>query len=173
MTGDVNSTSYTDTTAVADALELHTIDALVDENVSNVLALSNLIFGVDGRTDVKHGSLSSWRNRLSHPSSFILYLAPASNPNEPVAFLFVVPRQHDPPLWSGATDGIHIWLAGVLPEWRAAGCLARMVRELDDVDTLTVCTFPSRFPAMWNWLTRRGWLQEHEFSDGKVLFSRP
>ncbi|KAI0640720.1 hypothetical protein C8Q79DRAFT_1113905 [Trametes meyenii] len=139
------------------------------------MALSNLIFDVDGSTDVKHGSLSYWRNHLPRPRSFIVYLAPASNPSEPVAFLFIIPRLHNLPLRNGATDSVHIWLAGVLPEWRAAGCLARMVREFDDIHMLTVCTFPARFPAMWNWLTRRGWTQEQEFPDGKlkVLFSKP
>lgn len=167
-------TSYmpTPTTAPSTPLHIRRIDTPDDENIERVLAMSNDIFAVTDSTD-KHGSLPYWRNHLSHPSSFIIYLASSIQPDLPVAFIFVIPRQYDPPLTNGAVRGLHIWLAGVSPEWRTAGCLTRMIRELDDIDTLSICTFQLRFPLMFDWLTRRGWLQEQKFPDGKVLFSRP
>ena len=67
----------------------------------------------------------------------------------------------------------HIWIAGVLPAYRKAGCLSRMVAALDDVEHLTVCTYPARFPDMWAWLNRRGWVQERKLDGGRVLLSRP
>ena len=151
-------------------LQLCRIHSPDDENVAKVLTLSNAIFNADGST--KHGQLAYWRKQLAHPSSFIIYLAPTSAPDTPVAFVFVTHRVNDPPLRSGATDSVHIWLAGVLPEWRKGGCLGRMVRELDCVEELTVCTFPSRYPDMWRWLNGRGWVQERELADGKIMLSR-
>ncbi|KAI0630646.1 hypothetical protein C8Q77DRAFT_1062937 [Trametes polyzona] len=152
-------------------LQLHRITTPDDDNIGRVLTLSNAIFSADEST--KHGSLSYRRDQLSHPSSFIIYLTPTTSPpNDPVAFLFVLPRNYDPPLHNGATEGLHIWLAGVAPEWRAAGCLTTMVNELNDIGVLTVCTYPLRFPLMWKWLSRRGWLPEQEFADGKIMYSR-
>ncbi|KAI0765629.1 hypothetical protein BD413DRAFT_163623 [Trametes elegans] len=153
------------------SLNLYRIDSSDDGRVENILTLSNFIFAADDST--KHGSLPYWRRSLSHPSAFILFLASESRPDTPVAFLFVIPRTYNPPLRSGATDGLHIWLAGVRPTFRSAGCLTTMVRQLGNIGTVTVCTFPSRFPDMWNWLTRRGWLLEQELEEGKVMFSRP
>lgn len=86
--------------------------------------------------------------------------------------MFAIPRVTEPPLRNGRAESTHIWLAGVLHEWRKGGCLARMVRELDGIEQLTVCTYPTRFPDMWRWLTHRGWVQERELADGKVLLSR-
>lgn len=163
------------TMATRTPLQLRRITAPDDENLGRVLALSNAIFSTvfSDHESTKRGSMPYWRDQLSHPSSFIIYLAPSSEPDNPVAFLFVTPRAYDHPLKSGAVEGLHVWLAGVSPEWRAAGCLTRMVCELGGIDILTICTHPSLFPLMWRWLTRRGWLQEQEFADGKVMFSRP
>nr|VWP01810.1 Multicopper oxidase [Ganoderma boninense] len=151
-------------------LTLHTIHSPDDPQLADILALSNRIFSADSTT--KHSSLSYWQNQLTHPVSRILYLAPASAPARPIGFIFVIPRIADPPLKSGATDSVHVWLAGVLPEWRKAGCLTRMIQELESIDQLTICTYPSRFPNMWRWLSSRDWTQERDFEDGKVLFSR-
>ena len=153
--------------AEADHLELHRIHTPDDERVPTILAMSNDIFSADSST--KHGQLSYWKNHLAHPSSFIIYLSTAARP---VGFVFVIPRTTVPALSCGASESTHIWLAGVLPEYRKAGCLARMVKELDDVEILTVCTVPTRFPSMWKWLTSRGWTQERELGDGKILLSR-
>ncbi|KAI0653022.1 hypothetical protein C8Q70DRAFT_1164660 [Cubamyces menziesii] len=153
------------------SLQLHRIDNPDDENIPRILALSNAIFDFDGST--KHGLISYWRDCLVHPSSSILYLAPDAQPTRPVAFLFVIWRKYDEPLKSGTAEGPHVWLAGVSAEWRRGGCLARMVHELRDIESFTICTHPRRYPHMWNWLTRRGWIQEREFEDGKVMFIRP
>ncbi|KAH9857298.1 hypothetical protein C2E23DRAFT_807413 [Lenzites betulinus] len=142
-----------------------------DENIERVLHLSNVIFSADEST--KHGSLPYWRNCLLHPASFIIYLTPISpGSDNPVAFIFVIHRKHDRPLKNGATHSTHVWLAGVSPERRRAGCLARMMHEVDNIRPLTICTHPSRYPMMWSWLNRRGWPQEREFADGKVMFSK-
>ncbi|KAI0690877.1 hypothetical protein C8T65DRAFT_671115 [Cerioporus squamosus] len=151
-------------------LALHRIHSPEDKNLPNVLALSNTIFSADGST--KHGSLPYWQHHLSHPSSFVVYLAPASSLDKPIAFLFLIPRTNSPPLKNGANDSLHIWLAGVLPECRKGGCLTRLVQELDAANVLTVCTYPTRFPNMWRWLVGRGWVQEREFDDGKIMLSR-
>ncbi|KAM5541423.1 hypothetical protein V8D89_004977 [Ganoderma adspersum] len=157
--------------AIADPtdLTLHTIHSPDDPQLADILALSNRIFSSDETT--KHGSLACWENYLAHPVSRILYLVPPSAPAHPIGFIFVIPRTTEPPLNNGATDSAHIWLAGVLPEWRRAGCLTRMIEELDGVGQLTICTYPSRFPNMWRWLNSRGWAQERKFEDGKVLLS--
>ncbi|KAI8985661.1 hypothetical protein BD414DRAFT_488811 [Trametes punicea] len=136
-----------------------------------VLALSNSIFAADENT--KYGSLPHWRNLLSDPSAFILYLSPMSNPNDPVAFLFVVPRVYNPPIQNRFTTGSHIWLAGVTPQWRQSGCLTRLVQELDDVAMVTICTYPSRFQTMWSWLILPAWKYERALGGGKVMLGRP
>ncbi len=151
-------------------LELHRIHSPEDQSLPNILALSNFIFSADATT--KHGSLLYWQSHLTHPSSFIVYLAPASTPDKPVAFVFIIPRTNSPPLRNGASDSLHIWLAGVLPDCRKGGCLTRLVQELGGAEILTVCTYPTRFPNMWRWLVGRGWVQEREFDDGKILLSR-
>ncbi len=151
-------------------LTLHAIHSPDDPQLEHILALSNRIFSSDATT--KHGSLSYWQNHLTHPVSKILYIVPPSAPAQPIGFIFVIPRTTQPPLKNGATDSVHIWLAGVLPEWRKAGCLTRMIQELAGVGQLTVCTYPARFPNMWKWLNGRGWVQERDFEDGKVLLSR-
>ncbi|RPD57207.1 hypothetical protein L226DRAFT_536633 [Lentinus tigrinus ALCF2SS1-7] len=151
-------------------LELHRIDSPNDENLPRVLTLSNAIFSADGST--KHGSLPYWQNHLKHKSSSIIYLTPVTASDNPVAFLFLIPRSTTPPLKNGASNSLHVWLAGVLPECRTGGCFTRLMNELNDVDQLTVCTFPTRFPDMWRWLTSRGWVQERELDEGKVLLSR-
>ncbi|KAI0364682.1 hypothetical protein BV20DRAFT_825465 [Pilatotrama ljubarskyi] len=168
------SSSSTATTAAADLsspLQLLRIDSPDDENLERILALSNSIFSPDGST--KHSSLQHWRNQLSHPSSFIVYLVPSTGPTEPVAFAFVEYRAHDSPLKSGAAESLHVWLAGTSPHWRKTGCLTRLFQELRGIETLTICTIPARFPDMWKWLTRRGWIQEQELAEDKVMFSRP
>lgn len=172
LSSTMTSSEPTPTTAPSTPLRIHRIDTPDDENIERVLAMSNAIFAVTDSND-KHGSLPYWRNHLRHPSSFIIYLASNIQPDIPIAFIFVIHRQYDPPLTNGAVDGLHIWLAGVSSEWRTAGCLTTMIRELDDIATLTICTFQSRFPLMFSWLNRRGWLQEQKFPDGKVMFSRP
>jgi hypothetical protein len=93
--------------------------------------------------------------------------------DKPVAFLFAHPRTHLPPLQDGTIESMHIWLAGVLPEWRKSGCLQRMTREVvtDPELTYTVCTTPSIFPDMWPWLLKRGWRQERDLGEGKVMLS--
>ncbi|KAI0351341.1 hypothetical protein OH77DRAFT_948222 [Trametes cingulata] len=171
MTTSSSATRTTTVQAASSSLQLHRIDSPEDEHVESVLALFNAIFPPD--PSAKRGSLQTWRTKLSHPSSFILYLAPRTQPTKPVAFIFVTSRVYDSPLKSGAPEGLHIWLAGTSPECRAAGCLTRMVHELKNIETLTICTHPTRFPHMWNYLTRRGWIQEQVFPEGKVMFSRP
>ncbi|OSD04912.1 hypothetical protein PYCCODRAFT_1352168, partial [Trametes coccinea BRFM310] len=114
-----------------------------------------------------------WRSpaRLSDPSSFILYLSPTSEPARPVAFIFVNPREYDPPILEHR-KGLHAWIAGASLDWRNGGCLTRMVHELDDIPVLIICTFPSRFEVMWKWLLRRDWAVERDLGAGKVSLSR-
>ena len=132
----------------------------LDEKISRVLALSNAIFSSDPSS--KYASLPYWRARLAEPSAVLLYLtapAPTQTPTndhsrdvEPIAFLFAHPRTHAPPIHNGAADSLHIWLAGVAPEWRRGGCLGKLVEELrmGSADRhLTVCTYPIIFPDMW------------------------
>ncbi|KAH9939091.1 uncharacterized protein BXZ73DRAFT_44055 [Epithele typhae] len=162
--------------AAASELVLHTISGPEDPRLPAVLALSNAIFNSDPAS--KHGSLDAWRERLANPISQIVFLAPSTAPSEdetairPVGFLFVIPRATEPPLNNGVVHSAHVWIAGVRPEWRRGGCLATMVDALDRFEHLTLCTFPARFPDMWAWLNRRGWVQERELGDGKILLSR-
>ncbi|KAL0945943.1 hypothetical protein HGRIS_012222 [Hohenbuehelia grisea] len=96
---------------------------------------------------------------------------------KPIGFLFAHPRSHsDEPLTNGALETMHIWLAGVLPEFRRQGLLEQMVVKLMEEmmgieENLTVCTVPARFPAMWGWLKGRGWAVEKEIAPGKFLLS--
>ncbi|KAI0079431.1 hypothetical protein K474DRAFT_1659260 [Panus rudis PR-1116 ss-1] len=153
-------------------------DTLEDETLLDILHLSNEIFAPD--PDSKYASLSVWRERLSHPSSLIIYLTVASEHKgttqggPPVAFLFAHPKRHIPPLSNGETESLHVWLAGVLPSWRKGGCLRRMMDALpiDSHRVCTICTIPSRFPDMWAWLVKRGWSVERELEVGKFLLSK-
>jgi len=144
-----------------------------------IIAFSNAIFSADPTT--KYGSLSYWKERLSHPSSVIIYLTPTDtgDPEEDitsVGFLFAHPRTHTPPLEAGQAETLHIWLAGVSPKWRNGGCLAKMVDAIpagNGFELLTVCTTPGKFPDMWKWLQKRGWKVERDMGEGKVLLSKP
>ncbi|PCH36450.1 hypothetical protein WOLCODRAFT_108724 [Wolfiporia cocos MD-104 SS10] len=147
------------------------------KRLPRVLSLSNTVFNADHTS--KYASLRLWETRLSAPAARIVYFAPVLTPDHPVAFLFAHPRIHTQPLSNGVSESLHIWLAGVLPEYRRTGALARMVSALcsdgDPTHTgvrfLTVCTTPAVFPDMWTWLKRRGWQHERDLGDGKVLMS--
>lgn len=143
-------------------------------------AFANDIFVADSTT--KYGSLSYWKGQLSHPSSKIIYItadAPGEDTISPVVgFIFAHPRTHTPPLpFCNASETLHIWLAGVSPQHRKAGCLRRMVDALlareDDGLVVSVCTLPERFSDMWAWLNKRGWRVEREMGGGKICLSQP
>jgi len=158
---------------MATTLELHRLEYGSPELANvlpEVLRLSNAIFGAAPHS--KYASLEEWKRRLSSPGSVITYLSPPASPTHPVAFLFAHPRHHTPPLAGGETDSLHVWLAGVLSERRKEGCLARMMAALGSSRVLTVCTTPDTYPAMWKWLTGRGWSVERELGGGKMMLSR-
>lgn len=155
-------------------LKVHTLTADaadLDEILPKVLSLSNAIFNAE--PDSKYASETFWRDRLSHSSSSIVYVS-APDTAEPVGFLFIHPRTHSPPLRTGETEAPHIWLAGVLPEWRKAGCLAKMIDAMSPRYTgrVTICTIPSRFTDMWAWLRKRGWEVERDALEGRILLSK-
>ncbi|TBU24412.1 hypothetical protein BD311DRAFT_671892, partial [Dichomitus squalens] len=99
-----------------------------------------------------------WQNHLTHPLSMIVYLGLVSLPGQAIGFVSVIPRTTEPSLKNGATQSIYIWPAAVLPQWRKAGCLTKLMQEPRNADQLTICTYPSRFPSMWKWLNGRGWI---------------
>lgn len=155
------------------SLGLHRLTSSSDdlsEMLPAVIELSNSIFSADPGS--KYASLAIWQQRLSLPSSAVLYLSPSSQPKRPVAFLFAHPRAHDLSLTQGEPESLHVWLAGVLPEHRKEGCLSRLMSALDHVSVLTVCTVPVHYPDMWQWLIKRGWSVEREMGGGKVMLSR-
>ena len=182
------------------ALELKYLshEAHEDAAVASILRLSNSVFNPESESD--RTSLEEWKRRLSDPASSIIYLVPqpdqsrlASSGDDqpqlevhppPVAFIFAYTRSHPEPLKNGSFQSLHIWLAGVLEEYRGMGCLDTMVNALIDLEkrrrgsesspmpTFTICTHPSRFPLMWAWLrARTRWVFEKEFDEGKVMFS--
>jgi ribosomal protein S18 acetylase RimI-like enzyme len=144
-----------------------------DAAVACILGLSDSIFKPESESH--HTSLEEWRKRLSDPASSIIYLALRPNDQlsvssrylSPVGFIFAHPRSHPEPLKSGYTQSLHIWLAGVLEEYRGRKCLDTMINALIELErkqrgpesstilVLTVCTTPSRFPSMWSWLKAR------------------
>ena len=155
----------------------------LDVVLPQIISFSNVIFSADPNT--KYASITHWKERLSHPSSVIIYLTPTDGGGDtilPIGFLFAHPRTHTPALYSGHTETLHIWLAGVSPEWRKAGCMQRMVDAVlhpssGDPTTsgfafLTVCTTPERFPDMWKWLLKRGWNVERDMGADKILLSK-
>ena len=144
----------------------------LDQMLPKVMALSNRIFSHEPHS--KYTSLTLWQERISHPTSFIVYLAPidGAEADQPVAFLFVHPRIHTPPLSNGQNETLHIWLAGVLPEHRRGGYLQRMVDAVPSDSIISVCTAPELFPNMWSWLKKRNWTVERELGGGKVLLSK-
>ncbi|KAF9784996.1 hypothetical protein BJ322DRAFT_801853 [Thelephora terrestris] len=160
------------------------------------MELSNSIFNPGSESH--HTSLEEWKRRISDPASSIIYLVPQLGggssalpgddepplPPRPVAFLFAHPRSHPEPLKNGFTQSVHIWFAGVSKEYRGRRCLDTVVDALVELEkkrrgsdqssmsTLTVCTTPSRFPSMWNWLRARPqWVAEKEWDGGKVMLS--
>lgn len=168
-----------------------------DAVVASILQLSNSIFNPESESH--RTSFEEWKKRLSDPASSIVYLVPQHNrspasfgsdgqlsqiPLTPVAFLFAYPRSHPEPLKNGSSQSLHIWLTGVLEEYRGRKCLDTMVNALIDLENrrrgsesssmleLTICTAPSRFPSMWAWLrARTRWVLEKEFEDGKIMLS--
>ena len=149
----------------------------VDATLPILLQFSNVVFSAN--TTSKHTTLAVWRERLSLPSSAILYItstgqSPPTRPEEVIAFLFVHPRTHSPPLSTGETETLHIWLAGVQPEQRRLGLLRKMMDDLFTRVTgrVTICTIPDRFPNMWGWLTKRGWEVERNATEGRILLSK-
>jgi hypothetical protein len=150
-----------------------------DEHIQKILSLSNEIF--QAAPDSKYASINRWKQHLSNPSSIIIYLTP-TNESVPVAFIFAYPRVNPEPLQQGASESLHIWLAGVRPEYRKQKCLDRMVDELrsdigclGSLQLLTLRTVPARFERMWVWSQNRGWAKEQETVDEggerKVLLS--
>lgn len=144
----------------------------LDLLLPKIIGLSNSIFS--HKPGSKYTSLSLWKERISHPSSFIVYMTPidGTETDQPMAFLFVHPRLHTPPLSNGQAETLHIWLAGVLPSCRKGGCLQRMVDAVPSDSMVSVCTMPAIFPDMWAWLKKRGWKVERELGGGKVLLSK-
>lgn len=142
----------------------------LDEMLPIVLQLSNVIFTPEPSS--KYASLTLWKERIGYPDAVLVYVSPEENPREPFAFLFCHPRRHNPPLQSGASETPHIWLAGVLPNQRNQGFLDRMLCAIDHPSQMTVCTTPDLYPRMWNWLLRRGWTVERQFSSGKIMLSK-
>ena len=165
-----------------------------DAAVVSIMQLSNSIFCPESGT--RYTSLEEWKRRLSDPTSSIIYLVPQPNNPPvssggdrppippPVAFIFAHPRSHPEPLKDGASQSLHIWLAGVSEDYRGRGCLDTMVNALVDLQqkrrgsdsspmpTLTVCTTPSMFPSMWSWLrVRTRWVVEKDWEGGKVMLS--
>jgi ribosomal protein S18 acetylase RimI-like enzyme len=188
---------HTATVVNREGLELRYLSCEAeDAAVASILQLSNSIFNPEPESH--YASLEVWTERLSDPPSTIVYLVPTPGRSAdssgdhqpdgippPVAFLFAYPRSHPEPLKNGSQQSLHIWLAGVLEEYRGRGCLDTMVNALLDhvkselgepeslmMLTLTICTTPSRFPSMWAWLrARTGWVPEKEFEGGKVMLS--
>ncbi|KAI0923556.1 hypothetical protein AcV5_009062 [Taiwanofungus camphoratus] len=155
------------------SLESHRLTSTssnLSEILPRVLSLSNKIFSAEQGS--KYASVFVWQERLSSPSSVVLYLSPRSRPDTPVAFLFAHTRTRCIALREGETESLHIWLAGVLQEWRKEGHISRMVGMLESVSLLTVCTTPREFLAVWNWLTKRRRPVERELEDGKVMLAR-
>lgn len=144
----------------------------LDEILPKILALSTDIF--ESEPDSKYASLTLWKDRLSHPTSAIIYISHHSPDASPYAFLFAYPRSHDQPLSDGETESLHIWLAGVSPSRRREGSLQRMMDSLLSCtpSLFTICTIPSRFPNMWDWLNKQGWSVERVLGSGKVLLSK-
>ena len=161
--------------ASSNVLDVHCMTAkssCVTSVLPTVLRLSNRIFNASPQS--KYASFDEWNRRLSISGAVIVYLAPRSDHTIPVSFLFAHPRLHAPPLVCGEENSLHIWLAGVLPERRKEGCLARMVESLHSQRSsrLSICTTPELYPDMWRWVTARGWTVERELGGGKVMLSR-
>ncbi|KZT07185.1 uncharacterized protein LAESUDRAFT_758605 [Laetiporus sulphureus 93-53] len=155
-------------------LQLHELKSTQDatEMLPRVLNLSNIIFAPEPGS--KYASIAVWKERLPLPDAKILYMAPSSDPSNPIAFVFAHPRTHPLPLKFSETESLHVWLAGVLPARRKEGCLSRMMAalEAESAVTLTVCTTPDKYPDMWAWLNGRGWSVERELGRGKVMLSK-
>lgn len=151
----------------------------LDLDLPKVISLSNTIFSADPNT--RYASFDYWKERLSHDGSIIIYLTASADPagaaeydNQLIAFLFAHRRQHTPALSDGSSSSSHIWLAGVLQEWRRGGCLRQIVEMLmaEHAPIYTICTIPSRFPDMWAWLQKRGWQYERHAAEGRIMFSK-
>lgn len=144
----------------------------LDEMLPKVMALSNDIFTPEPGT--KYASMVHWREHLSRPPAAIAFLSSNQDDAMPYAYLFAYPRDHAQPLSNGSSESTHIWLAGVSPSHRRTGALQRMMDSLLSRHTgvFTICTIPSRFPDMWQWLNKRGWAVEGELDGGRILLSK-
>lgn len=170
---DVPTADSTHRTTMAEVHMLHASSPDAEQILPIILTLSNDVFQPESQS--RHTSLDVWKARLASPSSYITYVtssgsATPPNAEDAIAFLFVHPRTHDPPLHNGQTESLHIWLAGVRPAYRKMGLLRKMVDKVleDATGTVTICTIPPRFPDMWAWLTKRGWNVEREAGEGRI-----
>lgn len=154
-------------------IHLRTLRTSEGPTLDKLIALSNTIFDADPTS--KYASPSLWKQRLSHPSSVIVYFT-TEHGDEPIAFVFVHPRTFPHPLKTGTNESLHIWLAGVREDFRRRKCLDKMVDEVkrssgnSEGQVLTLWTTPSRFNGMWQWTQSRGWSVEQEQGE-KVLLS--
>ena len=124
------------------------------------------IFLVKENSD-KYSSLSEWENRIVSNSGKVFV---AVDGNLFVGFLFSHNRQ-------GTPNSEHIWLCGVKEEYRAKGVFTALYESLIASvacnTTITICSFPDKFPAMVKWL------KNNNFSpvgspgeDGKITYSK-
>ncbi|KAJ9614441.1 hypothetical protein H2200_002577 [Cladophialophora chaetospira] len=151
-----------------------------------VLALSHKIFASSNPAQTHFSSLDEWTRRLSNPESILVYATtavPNSSvsissdvlPDSPIGFIFAHPSDK-----AGLPDKtLHIWLGGVSETTRKKGVFAALMREIEEHashrgwDTLSVSTFPEKFPRMYELLQREDWEVRCTMAEGKKTALHP
>lgn len=173
-------------------MSYHSLDSTSPTSqVSAILSLSNTIF--DATPDsTKYSSLSLWQSHLSTPNS-IIFFATVPSPNteadvEPIGFLYAFarkPSEYQDAVkkvltQQGVQEVLHVWLAGVVQEYRSGGVFGNLIRYVEDharargIGKMSVATVPARFGRMLDVLKKQGWNVVEDKSveadvEGKVL----
>ncbi len=155
-------------------------------HLSAILSLSNSIFSADPDS-TKYSSLDTWQSNLSMPNSIMFFARIASPETEadvqPIGFIHAFPRSptdytlqvRDELIKQEVQEVLHIWLCGVLPQYRGRGVFSQLMRLVEGharekgFGNLSVATFPKRFGRMYDTLMKRGWVvmnDEYIWSEG-------
>ncbi len=102
-----------------------------------------------------------WKQHIGLPGASIFYATntASTKPDEPLGFLFVVPRTQ--PLIG--VELLHIKIAAVDEQSRGFGVFPFLLDRVKQLAArcgyreITVCTFPGRFQKMYRMLSSNGW----------------
>ena len=141
----------------------------------------------------KYSNIDTWSERANHGLLLLanteenMLVSESSQEDQgrtiPIGFCLSYPRKLEvcTPTGKGrsaeenfTSKSWHIWLAGVLPEYRGQGVWTSMLHETIDAAQdlpVTIATIPDIFPNMYRSLLREGF-ERYSKDTGKTVWSR-